>query len=349
MLTPIQFPVLPQNQPYCTSTDVGNLIGNTIGFQNADSTTIQSAINQATAYIERETQKKFSPYRSKVRYDGNGTTKMVLKNSPIIAINEVDIYFTYPLELQRVAHDYDLIVDRQNGVIAFSPYTAQPFFAPFAYVFYPSSRNVMIDAWFGYTEEVFSEQLATTDNLTFNFANPTVVQNTVDNVYSPTTAPVLYPIIYQDGVQLQNTIYVQVNSSDIAENGDWQIETDNIYYTLNKTSQGITSITFNQAPSGVITADYGYWLIENDVVEATAKRASITLLQSFGNALYSSSDDTLSAADSMQLRQNKITYTNQPWNGLISAWNADIASFIKKRKSVQLPLMSGYSDVPFYM
>jgi len=347
MSTPIQFPNLPQNQPYCQYSDVENLIGSTIGFQNVDTTVVQSFINQATKFIETQTQKKFSPYRMKRKYDGNGSTSLILRDNPIINLNEVDVWFTYPLNVERVSNDWNMIVDRSTSQISFPPFTDQPIFAPWGFQFYPGLRNVTVDAWFGHTQDVWGEVPSSSDNLTFTLANPTAVKQTADTVYGLTETPVFYPKVYVDGNLLVNTTYVQesVSVGEFVINNIWQVETDNIYYTVNTSANGITGFTFNQAPSGTVTVDYSYWLVPYDAVDVTAKKTAIMLLQSFGTSLYSGiGDDSANGADSIQTRTGKVTYTSGAWGKVISSWQADIAEFIKRRKSIQIPFVSGYTD-----
>ena len=333
MPTPIRYPNIQSNQPYCTSTDVSNLIGNTSFYQNLSSSQIAAAIAVGQAKLNTQTQRQFSPYRIKQKYDGNGQSSMVLRDSPLIVINELDVWSTYGLNLNRIANDWDLIIDRTTGIISFPPSSNQPIFSPFGFQFYLGNKNINVDATFGYTQEVYGEIPTTTENIHYALANPTAVMNASGFVYDSTVAPTFFPTVYKDNNIIVNTTFVQVN-------GVWNVQTDNIVYTTNQGSTGITGITFNQAVTGVISVDYSYYYIPSDIIDATAKLAAIVLLTAAGTSLQD--EDGLSAADSLQAETSKITWTLGPWGKVIEKWNQEINETIKMNKVLVIPYLGAY-------
>ena len=347
MSTLIQYPVLPQQANYCTVADVKNLIGNVAPIANGDipDSQITTAITNATRDIESRTNRFFSPRRIIKQVDGNGHTRMVLPDSPIININKLSVYFTYPLALSRTANDWDLLIDRASGIISFPSFNASPFYQPFAFTFFKSSRNVTIDAWYGYTRSIFSDTLKSTDNTTYNFSFPTVVKQAQKTTGDSSVPPAFFPIIYKNGVAVANTIYTLVNGNGPTVNNQWQIASDNLVFTLNSTGNGYSSITFN-TPNGstdVITADYAYWLIPEDIAEATAKRAAITLLASFATASFA--DLQFQGASEIQMDGSRIRYQNGGQFGeAIADWKIDIQTTVSNHKKVVFPVGIGYTD-----
>ena len=342
--TPISFPILPQYSSYCTIADIRRLIGNVAPVTNGDipDADIQTHIDNATAWIEDQTQKFFSPRRLVEQYDGSGTSRMVLPNGPIMYLNEVDVYFTYPLALVRIAHDWDLMVDRNGYTISFPPYSSAPFFAPFAYQFFKQSRNVTIDAWYGYTRRKL-ETLKTSDNTNYSFANPGVPLS-LTTVYNPTNPPVIGPLVYVNGVLQVNRTYTLVNSATSASaNNQWQIASDNLIYTTNTGANGITSITFNTPVTGAtVTADYHYWLIPADVADACAKKVAVTMLTGFATASFP--DQQFQGVEQIMVDGTRIQSIQGQWGSQIAQWDREINAVIRKRKSVQIPLGIGFTE-----
>jgi hypothetical protein len=336
MPTPITFPNITANQLYCQYSDVENLIGSTVAFKNLDESVVTNKILSSQEYINNGTHKKFSPFRVLEAYDGSGTNKIVLKNSPLIVLNSVNIYYQYPMPQVRLCNDWEYITDRNTGTVTFPlSNVGSPFFYPYAFNFFRGSRNVTVDAMYGFTEVVFGEVLTTTNNLTYSFADNCVSygQNTT---YDTTMSPQLYPLIYINGVLVKNNTYELINAH-------WQYDEMNLVYVIDANSNGIASVTFNEPQLGnVITADYPYWYIKADIVEACAKKAALELLTSFGTSLYSTDDDTISAADGVQLRNNKITYISGPWATTINRWQSDVDKIIKNNKAIQVPFGMNY-------
>jgi hypothetical protein len=329
------YPNITANTPYCLPSDVNNLIGSTEFYPNLSAEQVLSAIAQQQRKIDRLTNKKFSPYRTKLQYDGNSQNSMVLKDCPLITINEIDIWMTLPLNATRVCNDWDFIVDRHNGIISFPLIINQPMFGPFGFQFFPGRGNINIDVTYGYTQEVYGESPTTSDNIHYVLTNPTGVMNSVANVYGSTSPPSFYPVVYLNGTPLVNTTFVQDSNSI------WQVATNNLFYTINKGSAGITGLTFNNAVSGIITVDYSFWLVPQDINEACAKMTAIALLMAAGTSLQD--EDVWSAADTLQAQTSKNTYTSGPWGKAIELWKQEIAEVINNNKSILSPYLSSYN------
>jgi hypothetical protein len=347
MSSPIQFITLPQNQPYCTVDDIKALIGNVAPIANGDvdDTALQKAAQAATTYIEQACHRKFSPFRSVKQLDGNGHTRMVLPDSPIINVNQLNVYFTYPLALSRVANDWDLLIDRPAGILSFPTFNEQPFYAPFAYTFYKASRNVTIDAWYGYTRQMYSDVLTTTDHTTYAMTYPTGVKQSLTVIGDAGTPPSFTPTVYVNGVAQVNTTYALVNTNGPNVSNQWQIAADNLVYHLNTSANGITGITFNTPlqSTDVVTMDYAYWYIPEDIIDITAKRAAVTLLASFASATFA--DQQFQGASEIQADSSRIRYQNGgQWGEQIANWNAEVHAGIAQRKKVMLPFGIGYAD-----
>jgi len=344
MPTPITMTQVAQYQPYCTQSDVTNLIGNVINNSTFNTAAISTYISEAVRYIDRETNGFFSPRRMRTRQDGNARSRIVNTHPHIMAINELDVFFTYPLTLSRVAYEWDLLIDREAGVISFPTYTASPVFAPFAFTFYPASLNVEIDAWYGYNKQIYGEQLTTSDHLIYTFANPTVIKQAtqVAYPYQYGQAPQLVPIIYKNGTALTNTTYVLAASPLDSASNIWQIQSDNLIYTLNAGSNGITSVTFNSANSSndVITADYVYWYIPVDIQMAAAKRAASTVLSAIASAPFD--DNSYNGFDMVMMDSFKLQSSNGQFGALISRWQSEIDEVVKRNHQISLDFAGGY-------
>lgn len=347
-MSAIQFPVLPQNTNYCAVSDVLNLIGGVAPIVNGTCTQAQitQAITQATRWMEYRTNKFFSPRRLIKQYDGNGHTRMVLPDGPLISVNVLKVFFTYPLAVSRIAHDWDLLIDRAGSVISFPTFIDSPFYQPFAFTFFRSSRNVTIDAWYGFTQEVWSDVLTTEDNnQTYSFAYPTVVKQSEPSTGDATKPPRFFPVIYKNGERLENTTYTLVNTGGPTVNNIWEVDQDNIYFTFNQGASGYASITFNtpNEPGDVITADYAYWFIPEDILEATAKKAATLLLASFATSSYQ--DQQFQGATSIQMDGSRIQYQQGgQWGEQITDWKADIEQVIAAHKKIVMPFGIGYND-----
>jgi hypothetical protein len=334
MATPITFPTLPQGLPYCSPADVNSLLGNLASSVPAQS--MANAIASATSFMSSQTNRHFTPRRVIRRYDGNGRSRMVLADDHLIAVNQLSVYFSYPLSLARIANDWDLLLDRAAGIISFAIFTASPIFAPFSFTFYPGSQNVEVDAWFGFTQNVYTETLTTSDNTTYTFANPTALRQTSPGSaypYSTPQPPAITPFVYKNGTLLANTVYEQVQTTDQAPTPLWEVQTDNVYYTLNANASGLSGVTFNSAnsPSDVITADYAYWEIPADVTEATAKKAAIVLLQGLAQTGFPAVE--YMGAVQVAIDGSRLQYgVGGQFDGIIGLLTADINAVIKQRK-----------------
>ena len=86
-----------------------------------DSGLMTNAIASAKSSLEQRTNRILAPKRIQRRLDGNGKDRMVLPEFPILALNEVDVYYTYPLGLTRKAHEWDFIISRNTGASASRP------------------------------------------------------------------------------------------------------------------------------------------------------------------------------------------------------------------------------------
>jgi hypothetical protein len=347
MTQSITFPSLPQYQNYCTVADVKNLIGNVYPISNGDvaDAQIQSVIANATDFIDAQTHNFFSPRRLRFKMDGNGKSRMVLPHSHVLWVNELDVYFTYPVSLSRIAHDWDINVDRPAGILSFPPYTNAPFFAPFAYTFFKSSRNVQVDAWFGWSRSIFGEVPTSADRQNYVFANPTAITNTKEAIYFPTTPPEFGPTVYLNGQKLVNTTYTLVTSIDSSANNQWEIQTDNIYYTLQVGPNGFTGIKFNSpnANTDVVTVDYDFWYIPSDIKDICAKKVAVTLLTSFATSTFQ--DQQFQGAVEIQSDgPSRIKYEGGQWGPQINWWDSEIEKVIRKHTRIPMPYGVGYSE-----
>ena len=333
-----------QYQPYCQTSDVMNLIGDVINNSDFNASAISTFINEAVQYIDKETSAFFSPRRMIQRYDGNGKSRMVLAHSPLMSVNKLSVFFTYPLTLSRIANEWDLLVDNEGGTVSFPTYTASPVFAPYAFVFYPASQNVEVDAWFGYTKQIFAEQLKTTDNKTYTLANPSAIKRaeTISYPYEFDTPPAFYPVVYKNGQAITNTTYKLVTSVDASPNTEWEVDQDNLVYTVNQGANGITGFTFNTPCSAgdVITCDYVYWFIPPDIQIATAKRAAINILGAIASSSFGS--NSFDGFDRVQVDGSMVQANNGQWGALVQRWHADISDTVSRYRKLNLDYQGGY-------
>jgi hypothetical protein len=337
MSTPISYVNISAPMPLCSTDDVLNLIGSVMPIANDNFTTSQiaAAIPPAQRYVENACNRKFAPHRDVYQFDGNGTSRAVIKHRPFININQLSVYFVYPMNLCRVAYDYQLMTDHGAGIISFPLFYGAAQFAPFAFKFEKGSRNITLDLQVGYSEELFGQSMTTEDNQTFTFPESNVVNKSMNTTPDYSVPPIISPIIYLNGTALTNTTYVWVDNDPLGQ-GQWQIETDNILYTVNSDSTGITSITFNSPLSGnpTITADFAYAYIPDDINEAVTKQAAIRCLTSMAAGWYGNQFDGLAQTQSEGTRielHNSGRFGHQ-----IDLWNQDIANIISVNQRIAL-------------
>lgn len=353
MGTPITYPTFIQNDNYCSVADVRALIGNVEPILNGTLTdeAITANISAATAYMEARCNKFFSPRRIVRQIDGPGGSRLVLPDSPIININLLSVYWQYPLALVRQAYDWDLLQDRKSGIVAFPTFIDVPFFSPYGFTFHRGSFNVTLDYWAGYTQSVYSDALVDSgDHQTYAFRHPCVVKQAQVSNGNPGIPPVFTPTIYKNSVPITaNTSYVRVDTTGPTITQQWQVDADNQVFTFNQSaSGGYDSITFNSPNQSidVITADYTYALPQgpDDVSEATAKRAAITILASIGTALLP--DLQYQGATEIQADGSRIRWqAGGPFGEIIADWKSDVEQVISTRKkAIMANIGLGYTD-----
>jgi hypothetical protein len=337
--TPIQYPAFPANVPLCSTTDVSAVLFSLT--PTVDATLMSNAIAAAKTSLEQRTNRILTPKRIQRRLDGNGKDRMVLPEFPILVLNEVQVYYTYPLGLTRKAHEWDFIISRNTGVISFPPYAYSVATQPFAFTFYPSSKNVLVDYTVGFTEQLFGDLLSSEDHTTFAFSYPAVKQ-AINVVPDTSTAPQFTPTIYVNGVAQTNTTYVNTDTA----NGGWQVETDNLVYRLNQNAAGgYSGVTFNTPlqPSDVVTADYSYWFIPADLKDAAAKQAAITVLSAIAVAPYG--DASTGGMTSVQMDGFRTQANDKgQWGPQIQQWSDEIDAVVQSYRQITFPTTSGYSS-----
>jgi hypothetical protein len=351
MATPIQFPTLAQFTPYAQVSDIMNLIGNVGPIADGTITTTQitTALAQASRYLDQKTNRFFSPRRLVKQYDGNGKTRFQLPDRPLMYVNSLNIYFSYPFSLTRTANDWDLLLDRPRGNISFPTYTQTPFFQPFGFVFFRGSKNIQLDAWYGYTETVYGDILSTSDNQNFTLTFPTAVPlskmtPTVDLTNSP---PTFTPTIYVNGNAVANEVLSLVTTDVVLTQTEWEVGQNDLVYSALTNNQGITGITFNTPlqPTDVVTADYDYWYIPEDITDACAKKAAITLLASI--ATYGGySDVQFQGAVEVSSEGGRIRFNDTlgKFGHQITIWQSEILDVIQSRKAILAQFGQGYVD-----
>lgn len=336
MPTNITFPTLPQNQPYCSVDDVRNLIGSVAPISDLSDDQIQSYIASATTSIETQTNNKFGTFRIRDRMDGNGSHSMTLKYSHVLWVNEALVYMRYPEPVDRKVHDFDLIVDRESGIITMPGIHYSPFFSLSGNWFYKGLRNVATDTWHGWSQSVFGEALTSTDGLTYDFVNDTAIKTTLVPGGNSNVVPVIGPVVYVDDVAQVNTTYTLVD-------GQWQADTDNIVYTLNVGANGYTGITFNTSQSGhSVTVDYDYWFIPLDINEACTKMAAVDLLVS--SSLTGGFDDLgFQGVKEYAIDGARVIYAdNGQFGNQMDRWNTDVQAILKRH--TRIPFVFGSSS-----
>jgi hypothetical protein len=264
---------------------------------------------------------------------------MVLPEFPILALNEVDVYYTYPLGLTRKAHEWDFIISRDTGVISFPLYAYSVAVQPLRSRSTQSSKNVLVDYTVGFTEQLWGDMLGSSDHTTFAFTHPAVkqAQNVVPDMATP---PQFTPTVYVNGVAQVNATYV----NDPA--GGWQVGSDNLVYRLNQSSTGgYSGVTFNTPlqSSDVVTADYAYWLIPDDIKDPATKQAAITILSAIAIAPYG--DASTGGMTSVQMDGFRTEANDKGQFGpQIQQWSDEIDQVVQSYRQILFPVASGYSS-----
>ncbi len=356
MSLPIKFNNITQAQPYASFQDVYNLIGPVLDAASLDQSIVQSAINSAQRYIEKNCNTVFTPRRIRFNQDGNGGFVLQLLKTPVINVNSIEIYSYNLLGLRSIIWDYQLVVNPDTGVVSYPLLNGNILLAPIL-SFLKGNQNIRVDLHTGYMETVYDEILETTDFKTYTFANQMVVEYTELQGPNEVQPPLISPCIYINGVYQQNRVYQWSPVTNISILGaqpepfntlTWQIAEDNLVYTLNKTSSGITGITFNTPQSGnIITAQYRNALIPEDITEATTKKAAITVLT--GLATHTAySDIQFMGVDEVQSNNARLMMQTGRWGFQISQWLSDIKEVIIANKQTQAGIVGNNINNPYH-
>jgi len=327
--------------PYAQLSDVNNLIGAVISAADISTQQINTEIAASSKYIEKKCNQTF--YARKVRYNQDGQNAQIMLSTvtPIINVNQIEIFNYNLLGLHSVLFDFQLQVNRETGVISYPITNNNIEFAPNVY-FFAGVQNIRCDVQAGYTQTIYDETMATKDNITYKFANPNVINFTEMPGPNSVQPPLISPCIYVDGVYQQNRIYGWETLNATSYLGavnepyaqqTWMVDSDNLIYTTNSTSSGITSITFNAAlpSSAVVTVMYRYAEIPDDITAAVAKHASINLLRSTATGIYQ--DLQFMGVDQIMDNSARLMSNTGRFESQISGFLSDVAETIVANKS----------------
>lgn len=282
-------------QLYCTPNDVTNLLSNIDGYVSTLPITT-TAINNATNYVDFNTNRTFAPTRKIVELDFDYNHSFVL-NSPIISINSITIGST-------LLYDSDVQIDRNSGLVILPTSNFTNFNTNFSQYFQP---KIIVDYISGSSDVSFDEVLTTTNNLTFNFAQKGVQYTIPGSTNS-------YPIISVDGVVVSSASYV-VNTSS---NGDTGITF----------SQPISS-------SSIVTATYPFWSLDPLIVSATAKLSAIEILTQLSlTSGYSSAQ--FQGVSVIQADSSSIQFGNGQFSKQIAQYKKEVDEILKGYRRMSL-------------
>lgn len=354
MSTAISYVNISTPIPYAALSDVNNLIGSVISAADVSTQQINSEIVASSKYIEKKCNQVFRPRTVRFNQDGANAQVCLSTITPIININEIEIYTYNLLGLRRILFDYQLVIDSKTGVLAY-PLTNNITLSP-NFSFLSGVQNLRFSVHQGFTETVYDETLTTKDLITYKFANPYVIEYTELPGPNSSQQPLISPLIYVNGVYQANRTYSWEMLNTVAYLGavqepfsteTWMVGSDNLIYTTNYTSLGITGVTFNSAlPVGsTVTCMYRHAVIPEDIAQATAKHAAVNILRSVATGIYS--DLQFMGVDQIQDNNARIMANTGRFESQITGFLLDVKETIVANKSTVAGIVGNSVNSPY--
>lgn len=297
----------PQHLQYAYANDVVDALS---GF-TIPSTITTRMINKtclaASREIDRLAGRRFSPQAVVERYNGTGTSELIVDHYPITRINYVKVQDGSGLELLREYSSSDLeLTDFETGMLQLKPVSLDNLNAGwqtaasllYGHVFLEGRRNIQVSYEYGHLEYVEGEEL-------------TYLESSVNSSSGVTSRT------YQ-------AIHHNWNSNNLSIYQNGTLLTSG--YSINAAT-GVVTVA-GGADDDTITANY-YYTVPADIEVATAKLAAIGIIGQV------SANSTKGVTSFRNMNYQEV-YGATPYSGLINQLKGDVDKIMSKYRSFNM-------------
>jgi hypothetical protein len=293
----------PQAFQYAYDNDVKDILSGITMSTTITDRMINKACREASRRIDTLTNRKFTTQTVVEKYNGTGTSELVLNHYPITKLNYVKVTDHSGLTLIREYDNSDLdLSDFESGMLQLKPIIMETLTDSwqqatallYGHVFSPGRRNIEVSYEFGHLFYVEGEELQYLTSTTSGSTGITTRTYQAEH-HNWSTNNIA---IYQNGSLLTSGVTIE-------------------------TVKGIISVV-GGADDDAITAYY-YHTVPADIEAAAAKLAAIDIL----NQIAGKTTGGVTAFRNMNYQE---TYGTKPYNNILDSLQKDVDMIIQINK-----------------
>lgn len=298
---------IPRHIQYCYPSDIKDAL---LGF-SLPTTFTDKLLNRiciaASRDIDNLCGKKFSPQSTLEKYDGSGTSQLILNHFPVLSINQVTITDGSGLQIIRQYTPSDLeLSDFESGILQLKPVLLDnaendwemAASLLYGHIFSTGKNNVLVSYQYGYLEEQQNDELVLVSTTSTGGSSGSTIRTyrTFHHNLSP------------------NNIAVYRNGSLLSS------------YSVD-TAEGLVSIADGN-DDDLIIANY-FYTIPSDIELATTKIAAMSTIVQVAAK-------TTGGATSFRNMNYQESYGARPYSGLLDQLQSEAQAIIVKYKDFMM-------------